>query len=140
MTTVHITKKLIDATLETEPRDGKRLLEPLKAFSLAGGAPVHILEDVAIANPPEIHRKEADLWICISGNPMFVVGGTIQNPQPQRRSDGTVNEDEITGENIDGGEAYTLEPGDMLFIPAGIPHTHRAEGAARLFIIKIPSS
>lgn len=138
MESAHILRTLIDETLAGAPQQGKRLLEPLKAFSLAHGVPVHILEDVAVSNPPEIHTKEADLWICISGNPTFVVGGSIVNPQPQVRPDGSINNDEITGDAVEGGTEYVLQPGEILFIPAGIPHTHRADESARLYIVKIP--
>ncbi len=130
----------LDETTSVVPQNGKRLLEPLKTLSLAHEAPIHILEDVDVQNAPEIHLKESDLWICISGNPTFIVGGTMVDGVMQKRSDGMENPDELTGKSIEGGTRYELQAGDMLFIPAGIPHAHAAQGSARLYIIKIPKT
>ena len=55
--------------------------------------------------------------------------------------DGTVSEQELTGDGIEGGEVHTLHAGDVLHIPAGIPHAHQSVGSgARMHIIKIPVS
>lgn len=130
----YIPAATITETLQALPQEGKRLLEPLKA----AGLPINILEDVAVANAPEIHLHEDDLWICISGEVTFLVGGEVIGAYSKVKKDGTQNLNEITGERIEGGEQYTLHPGDILHIPAGVPHSHGAEGAARLYIIKIP--
>ncbi len=133
-----IPKALSDETLAAPALPGKRLLEPLKSFSLQSGVPLHILEDVGVENPPEIHMREADLWIGLSGEVHFVVGGTIADAQAQVRADGTANHDELTGMQLVGGVSYIVRPGDILHIPAGVPHSHSAAGPARLYIIKIP--
>ena len=54
--------------------------------------------------------------------------------------DGTIDTREIKAKvgNARGGIKYTLHPGDILFIPAGVPHAHRTIGTARLYITKIP--
>ncbi|MCL9972287.1 MAG: cupin domain-containing protein [Candidatus Pacebacteria bacterium] len=134
---VHIPKALSDEALQKAPQQGKRLLEPLKAFSVANGAPIHILENVDQSNPPEIHVREADLWIVLKGNPTFTVGGAMIGATPQTLPDGTLNDMELTGTSIEGGTDYTLSPGDMLYIPAGDPHSHKAVGTVRMYIIKI---
>jgi mannose-6-phosphate isomerase-like protein (cupin superfamily) len=120
METTFIPKVLIDETLSSKPAQGKRELEPLKSFSIAHGVPLHILEDTDVISPGEVHANEADLWICISGEVIFTCGGTL------------------TGDVIEGGTEYVLHEGDVLHIPAGIPHAHRSVGTARLYIIKVP--
>jgi len=45
-----ITKEQIEETLKTPSTQGKRLLEPLKAFSKEHGVPVNVLEDNAVSN------------------------------------------------------------------------------------------
>lgn len=134
---VHIPKALTNEALEKIPQSGKRLLEPLKAFSIANSAPIHILENVDQSNPPEIHVREADLWIVLEGNPIFTVGGTMLGATPQTLPDGTLNDAELTGTSIEGGTEYALNPGDILYIPAGDPHSHKAVGTVRMYIIKI---
>lgn len=132
MKATYIPRSLIQETLASPESQGKRLLEPLKSLSLQKGVPVHILEDVAVSNVAEIHTHEADLWICLSGNVTFVTGGTLVNPS-------TPNDPrEIKGDAIEGGEEHVLSEGDVLFIPAGIAHSHYTDGSARLYIIKIP--
>lgn len=134
---IHIPHSLIEESLKAEPTEGKKLLEPLKAFSNEHKAPIHVLENHNKANQSEVHVTEADLWIVIQGTPEFTVGGTMVNGKAKVRKDGTTDENEILGDGIDGGETYTLHPGDILYIPAGVPHAHRSEGTARLYIIKI---
>ena len=134
---VYIPSALTTDALAHPATQGKRLLEPLKAFSIANGAPIHILENVDQSNPPEIHVREADLWIVLEGNPTFTVGGTMLGATPQALPDGTLNDMELTGTSIEGGTDYTLNPGDVLYIPAGDPHSHKAVGTVRMYIIKI---
>ncbi len=134
---VHIPHSLIDASLKASPTDGKKLLEPLKAFSNEHKAPIHVLENHNKSNPSEIHVTEADLWIVLEGTPEFIVGGTIVNGKAKVRKDGTTDDNEILGDGIDGGETYLLGPGDILYIPASVPHLHRSEGTVRMYIIKI---
>ena len=61
-----IPKNLIDETLATSAVSGKRLLEPLKTFSLERGVPMHILEDTDVDNPPEVHEDEANALAAMS--------------------------------------------------------------------------
>ena len=138
MNTVHIKKDLIDATLATPPVQGKRLLEPLKSFAKQNNFPVNILEDTNVVSEAEVHKDDGDLWHCLEGTVTFVTGGTLTEPQEQRCADGTPNAREWKGKSITGGTETVLHPGDWLWIPAGEPHLHRADGTARLIIIKIP--
>lgn len=137
---IYIPRQVIDDTLESIPTDGKKSLEPLKSLAKERNLPINILENTNKANPPEIHLHEDDLWISISGKITFVVGGTIVGGKEKVRSDGSVDKNEIVGDRIDGGETYTLTQGDILYIPAGEPHMHSADGTARLYIIKLPKN
>ena len=133
-----IPKALIEQTLTTKAETGKRLLQPLKDFSIGSNISFHILEDVEIENPPEVHMHEADLWIGIEGEVTFIVGGKLIDERSQINSDGVINENEKTGLKIEGGAEYIVRAGDVLHIPAGVPHLHKAKGVARMHIIKIP--
>jgi quercetin dioxygenase-like cupin family protein len=135
---VHIEKSLIDETLATAPVPGKKLLEPLKSFTKANGVPVNILEDSEVENKAELHRHEADLWHCLSGEVRFELGGELVDPVAKIRPDGTIDDREWKGSAITGGREVTLHAGDWLWIPAGEPHRHGSTGTARLVVVKIP--
>ncbi|MDB5189492.1 MAG: Cupin 2 conserved barrel domain protein [Parcubacteria group bacterium] len=137
---VFIPKSVIDATLATPAVEGKRQLDPLKALALAGGVPINILEDTNISNDVEVHRHEADLWICLEGEVEFIVGGTLVEPWVKQLADGGTDDRELKSKNLEGGTSHVLRVGDVLWIPAGEPHLHRTTGTARLYIIKVPSA
>ncbi len=128
-----IPSAMINESLATPAAQGKRLLEPLKKFSIEHQTPIHILEDKEVSNVAEIHMHEADLWICISGEVTFTTGGILVNQRVEK------DERELKGDAIDGGEDHMLHTGDILHIPAGVAHSHRTNSEARLYIIKIPN-
>jgi mannose-6-phosphate isomerase-like protein (cupin superfamily) len=63
----------------------------------------------------EVHENMADIFVIESGEPTLVVGGTVvdgKQTQPH----------ETRGTSITGGTENRLGPGDVLTIPAGMPH------------------
>jgi mannose-6-phosphate isomerase-like protein (cupin superfamily) len=63
----------------------------------------------------EVHEKVADIMMISSGNVTMVYGGTLV--------DGNVTQPgEMRGSSIRGGTEVTLGPGDVLHIPAKVPH------------------
>ena len=63
----------------------------------------------------ELHERQTDIMIVQSGEAMLVVGGTIVNPK-------TIKPNEVRGTSIDGGDIKQLGPGDIIHIPAKVPH------------------
>lgn len=63
----------------------------------------------------EIHTKDADLVYVLDGTATLVTGGTALETK-------TVAADEIRGSAISGGETRRLVKGDVIIIPAGVPH------------------
>lgn len=138
---VHIPKSLIDETLAQEPQQGKRELEPLKAFSKQAGIAFNILEDSQVENnQAEVHQEQADLWLCLEGEVAFICSGEMNEPRFRALPDGSENQKEIYAETISGGTEVVLKAGDWLWIPAGVPHQHNTSDTARLIIIKIPKT
>ena len=137
---VYIPKKVTDDTLAVSPMQGKRLLEPFKSAS--GSSAIYVLEDCEVDNEFEVHRHEADLWICLEGEVEFEVEGELIDPWTKKNADGSENTLELKAKQgaARGTKKYTLHRGDILLIPAGQPHTHRTLTSARLYIIKIPQS
>ncbi len=63
----------------------------------------------------EIHEHMADLFVAQTGEATLVVGGEAENAK-------TTEPGELRGTSIKGGERRTLRPGDIVHIPAQMPH------------------
>src|SRR6266481_5501700 len=63
----------------------------------------------------EIHTKDADIVYVLDGVATLVTGGTAVNTK-------VTEPDELRGTEIAGGEAYQLKKGDVMIVPAGVPH------------------
>ena len=63
----------------------------------------------------EVHEHEADIFIVESGEATLVTGGKLVHGHMQKPG-------EIRGTSIDGGERHPLGTGDVIHIPAGVPH------------------
>lgn len=135
---VFIPKSLVDQTLNQDSEEGKRLLEALKTLAFEHKLPINILEDTNVSNDVEVHRHEGDLWICLSGEVEFVVGGSLIEPWAKQLADGGTDDRELKSKTLSGGKSHKMSEGDVLWIPAGQPHMHKTVTTARLFIIKVP--
>src|SRR5215471_19417973 len=63
----------------------------------------------------ESHAQKDDFFIVQSGRAVLITGGRIIKPTESEPG-------ETRGEGIDGGERRTLQPGDIVHIPARLPH------------------
>jgi mannose-6-phosphate isomerase-like protein (cupin superfamily) len=66
---------------------------------------------------PEQHDHVVDVVIVQSGEATLALGGRMINP----RAGGGAGE--YVGTSIEGGERHPLGPGDVIHIPAKIPHS-----------------
>ncbi len=130
---IHLTSSDVRGVLSASSQRGKRLLPWQKRFA---GLPFNILEDAAVENEPEVHKREGDLWFCLEGEVRFVYGGALIGAYV-KMARGAPNKNELGGKAIKGGAEAILQPGDWLWIPPSVPHQHSAGGTARLVIIKI---
>ena len=63
----------------------------------------------------ELHEKETDVLYVIDGAATFVTGGTMVGGKTNKPG-------QMLGTDIQGGETHHLTKGDVMVIPAGIPH------------------
>ncbi len=63
----------------------------------------------------ELHETQADVFIVQTGQATLVVGGEVVGGK-------TTAPHEIRGASIRGGEKQPLGPGDVVHIPAKLPH------------------
>jgi mannose-6-phosphate isomerase-like protein (cupin superfamily) len=76
------------------------------------------LEEIAARDQTgqvEIHKSWNDYMTALSGEAKLTVGGTPVGMKP-------TDPGEFRGDSITGGQTITLHPGDMVTIPAGMPH------------------
>ena len=63
----------------------------------------------------EIHEHEADIFVIEEGDASIIVGGKMIGGHLQKPG-------ELRGSSIEGGEKRPLKTGDIIHIPAGVPH------------------
>jgi mannose-6-phosphate isomerase-like protein (cupin superfamily) len=63
----------------------------------------------------ELHEHEADIFVVENGDATLLTGGNVVNPK-------TIKPGEIRGTSITGGERHSISTGDIVHIPAGVPH------------------
>jgi mannose-6-phosphate isomerase-like protein (cupin superfamily) len=84
---------------------------------------------------PEQHDAIIDIVMVQSGEGTLVLGGTMLG----RRTTGP---GESLGTRLDGGERHALGAGDIVHIPAGIPHSFLVPSGKHItyVLLKIPAT
>lgn len=80
----------------------------------------------------EWHEKDADIMVISVGEVTMVHGGTIVDAK-------TTAPGEMRGPSIKGGTEVRLGPGDVLHIPAQVPHQMKLDPGTKLtyFVAKV---
>src|SRR5581483_12284096 len=79
----------------------------------------------------EVHEHEADIFVVENGRATIVTGGKVVSPRTEKPG-------EIRGASISGGERHELAAGDVIHIPAGVPHQLLIQKAPfDYFVIKV---
>ncbi len=83
---------------------------------------------------PEQHDAIIDIVLVQSGEGTLMLGGTMAG----RRA---TTAGEWLGTRLDGGDRHPLGPGDIVHIPAGIPHSFLVPSGKHLtyVLLKIPA-
>ncbi len=76
----------------------------------------------------EVHTKDADIIYVLDGSATLVTGGTAVDTK-------TIAPGEIRGSSIDGGEARAIAKGDVIVVPAGVPHWFRQVSEPFLYYV-----
>lgn len=83
------------------------------------------------AGQSEVHVKETDIFYVVDGEATFVTGGTMVGGKETRPN-------QLLGTGIDGGQTHQLKKGDVIIIPAGVPHWFKDVPASiNYFTIKV---
>jgi mannose-6-phosphate isomerase-like protein (cupin superfamily) len=92
------------------------------AAALAKGGPLITAQDLSVRGSHrtgpgevEVHEKETDVIYVIDGQATFVTGGTIVGSK-------TASPGQFLGTDIRNGQTQHLSKGDVIVVPAGVPH------------------
>ena len=92
-----------------------------KAGPLADGPNLRVSGGYRPSNLPdaspvaEVHANEADLFYVIEGRATQVLGGSVIGGKQTAPG-------QIRGARTEGGRTYQLGKGDVMWVPAGMPH------------------
>ena len=78
----------------------------------------------------EVHTTQADVMTVISGEGTLIVGGTVVGGHSTAPT-------EIRGSSINGGTRTAMAAGDIIHIPAGIPHQMLVPKSLRVEVDKV---
>ncbi len=78
----------------------------------------------------EVHDWETDVVYVLEGSATVVTGGTVVDPK-------VTEPGQVRGPVIQGGESRRVGKGDVLVIPAGVPHWFKdVQGPLTYFVVK----
>jgi len=79
----------------------------------------------------EVHEHETDIVYVREGTATFVTGGTVTGGRKTAPG-------QIRGDAIEGGNARRLMKGDIVVVPAGVPHWFsEVDGAFTYYVVKV---
>ncbi len=80
----------------------------------------------------ELHETQVDIFFVQSGQATLIIGGAMVEGK-------TIAPHEIRGPSISGGDTKKLGPGDVVHIPAGVPHQVMVDNGSQFtyVIIKV---
>jgi len=84
-----------------------------------------------VAGEVELHDRDTDVFYIVEGSATFVTGGKAVQPR-------IIAPGETRAKEIEGGEAQTLAKGDIIVIPAGVPHWFKeVRGPLLYYVVKV---
>jgi mannose-6-phosphate isomerase-like protein (cupin superfamily) len=63
----------------------------------------------------EVHAYQDDIFVVVQGKATLITGGNLVNAKSR-------NDGETTGDSIQDGMSQTIIKGDIVHVPAGMPH------------------
>jgi glc operon protein GlcG len=109
------------------------------AQSLAKGKSLVTAPDLTVsgahrdkAGQVEWHEKETDTFYVTDGQATIVTGGTMIGGKQTSAG-------QMLGTDIQGGETHHLSKGDVMVIPAGVPHWFKEvpAGGISYYVVKV---
>lgn len=126
------------AEVQAQLREMLAAMKPDQGFMwrplVRDGATVAAIEIWKKPGRPAVHPAEAEYAIVLEGSGTLVSGGTMADAKVKNAS-------LVEGSRIEGGATRTLGPGDVMLIPAGVPHWFGITGERLVLLgIKLPGA
>lgn len=100
-------------------------------------SPSHSVSLISRTRPgsAEVHRTIDDVWVVLEGEGTLVTGGMLVGAKETQPG-------EPRGERISGGTSRHIGKGDLVGIPAGVPHWLGALDGGRIvyLVVKVKSA
>jgi mannose-6-phosphate isomerase-like protein (cupin superfamily) len=82
----------------------------------------------------ELHETLVDIFFVQNGQAILTIGGEVIEPK-------TIRPHEIRGRSIKGGENKKLSAGDLVHVPAGLPHQLKVDSGSHFtyYVVKVES-
>jgi glc operon protein GlcG len=78
----------------------------------------------------EVHDWETDVVYVLEGSATVITGGTVIDPK-------VTEPGQVRGPVTEGGESRRIAKGDVIVIPAGVPHWFKdVQGPLTYFVVK----
>jgi mannose-6-phosphate isomerase-like protein (cupin superfamily) len=97
---------------------------------LEGGTHSINVRIVTPKDAPLVHASSLDIWLVQAGSATAVTGGELLDAKKRP------NSDDVAGSAIKGGTEQPLKPGDVLYVPPGVPHGFKDIAGFRAFLIR----
>jgi quercetin dioxygenase-like cupin family protein len=102
------------------------------------GGPIVTAPDLTVtgshrdkAGQVEVHDKETDVIYMIEGEATFVTGGTAVGLRTTRPG-------QSVGTDVKDGETHHLTKGDVIVVPAGVPHWFKeVPNSVSYYVVKV---
>jgi quercetin dioxygenase-like cupin family protein len=106
--------------------------------ALAKGGPLVGAPDLLVsgshrdkAGQVEVHDKETDVIYMVDGEATFVTGGTMIGGKVTKAG-------QSLGTDIKGGDTHHLTKGDVIVVPAGVPHWFKeVPNSVSYYVVKV---
>lgn len=113
------TDKTVSWTMAEMKAVGQELATSKETTHRFFGEKGYNMEVRRLAGPQPIllHAKKSDFMVIQDGEGTYMSGGEMVNGKAAGEDQG-----DMRGESIKGGVSRVFKPGDVIFVPAGIPH------------------
>ena len=134
---VLITSVLTAGTPEGSPEVTYVGHEKVEAALAKGGSIVNAKDLLVLgshrteAGNAELHDKETDVFYIVDGDATFITGGKMLGRRSSKPG-------QWVGTGIEGGTVHHLSKGDVITIPAGVPHWYKeVPHSVTYFVVKV---
>ena len=98
---------------------------------LEGGSHSINVRIVTPKDAPLVHANSLDIWLVTAGSATAVTGGQLVDGKKRP------NSDDQAGASIKDGVEQPLKPGDVLYVPPGVPHGFKDIQGFHAFLIRM---